>query len=234
MENITDIIDKKFGKLTVKRISTVFPKLKWICLCDCGSEIDVLESSLKSENTKSCGCSRGGVVTNYEYHEKLTQVILKRFLCYEPETGIFTWLKKPANNINIGDIAGAKERGTDKNYIAIRIFKKIYYAHRLAIFYMTGEWPDEDKCVDHINRNGDDNRWINIHVVEHSENTHNSKTQSNNISGFKGVNFCKRSEKWYASININYKHINLGRFDTFDEAVKSRQKANIKYNVYDG
>lgn len=53
-----DLTGQKFGKLTVlfpcdyKRNSSII----WHCKCDCGNECDVESYSLRSGNTKSCGC----------------------------------------------------------------------------------------------------------------------------------------------------------------------------------
>lgn len=53
-----DIIGKKFQRLTVLRESgkSKAGKIKFICVCDCGNEINVVGSGLVSGNTGSCGC----------------------------------------------------------------------------------------------------------------------------------------------------------------------------------
>jgi hypothetical protein len=53
-----DLVDRKFGKLTVLREC---PKDKnnlrrWLCLCDCGKEKTVYQNALCSKKTRSCGC----------------------------------------------------------------------------------------------------------------------------------------------------------------------------------
>ena len=49
------------------------------------------------------------------------------------------------------------------------------------------------------------------------------------VSGKTGVCFNKRANKWRAFISINKKNIHLGYYDTFEEAVRVREEAEIKY-----
>ena len=77
----------------------------------------------------------------------LTQERLKEVLHYDPETGIFMWLVAPNGRIRVGMEAGSSHDG----YIGIKVDRILYKAHRLAWFYMTGEWPAND--VDHWDRN---------------------------------------------------------------------------------
>jgi hypothetical protein len=55
---------------------------------------------------------------------------------------------------------------------------------------------------------------------EQSANTGLSKA---NTSGVKGVSFLKGRNKWRASINLAGKKVNLGTFNTLQEAVTARQ-----------
>ena len=53
-----DLTGLKFNHLTVIKIDpqrSPSNKIKWICLCDCGNTITVIGSSLKTNNTKTCG-----------------------------------------------------------------------------------------------------------------------------------------------------------------------------------
>lgn len=62
---ITDMTGQRFGMLTVLGIAGVATDLKkntmrWLCQCDCGSPPKAIDgSSLRSGNSKSCGCMRG-------------------------------------------------------------------------------------------------------------------------------------------------------------------------------
>lgn len=86
------------------------------------------------------------------------------------------------------------------------------------------------KDIDHMNHKTNDNRKSNLRACEHYQNIISSKTYSNNTSGRKGVYWDKARNKWAAWITIKKKHIFIGRFDTFDDAVKAREKAEEKYH----
>ena len=47
----------------------------------------------------------------------------------------------------------------------------------------------------------------------------NKGTQKRNTSGHKGVSWDKSKNKWYSYITVNYKLINLGRFDILEYAI---------------
>lgn len=87
----------------------------------------------------------------------------------------------------------------------------------------------KDEIVDHINHDTFDNRDENIRICTQSENMMNTIIPNTNKSGFKGVSKQKRDNKWRAYITINKKQIHLGSFDTYEEAVEARKKANEKY-----
>ena len=58
--NVINLINQKFGKLTViqRDGSDARGEAKWICECECGNKISVLGSNLRSGHTQSCGCER--------------------------------------------------------------------------------------------------------------------------------------------------------------------------------
>jgi hypothetical protein len=99
--------------------------------------------------------------------------------------------------------------------------KKIYM-HRVVMPY--------GKEIDHVNGNGIDNTKINLRACTHAENLTNSGIRTNNKSGFKGVSFCKRDERWVARITISGKYKFIGRFDTPLEAYKAYCEACVKYH----
>ena len=135
----------------------------------------------------------------------LTQERLKELLSYDPETGIFVWVKSKK-------VAGCTRFDLRKK---ITINFKQYYAHRLAWLYMTGALS---KDIDHIDRNPSNNQFANLRLATKSENQHNRVKQKNNKSGYKGVLYFARTGRWRANIFVNNTNMYLGFFNSALEA----------------
>jgi len=58
MAQLIDLTGKKFNKLTVieRAENNKSGQARWKCECDCGKEVAVTTTDLKSGHTKSCGC----------------------------------------------------------------------------------------------------------------------------------------------------------------------------------
>lgn len=158
---------------------------------------------------------------------ELTQTYLKELLDYSPDTGFFRWKVALTNSIKIGMVAGGNHR---KGYGVIVINKKAYLSHRLAWLYMTGSFPID--CLDHINRNRYDNRFINLRLATRALNTQNRAIGKNNKTGFLGVSYRKDSGKYRAEIDLNKKTIVLGSFLTPQEASNAYLKAKRQLHIF--
>lgn len=141
---------------------------------------------------------------------------LKRILSYSKSTGLFTWRVKYSKKVNQGATAGGLNTA---GYVVIGIDGVTYYAHRLAWFYVIGEWPHQ---VDHKNTKKADNRWRNLRLATHQQNILNAKLAKNNTSGRKGVSWHKGASKWSAYIILDGKKRHLGLHET-------QQAAHDKY-----
>ena len=80
--------------------------------------------------------------------------------------------------------------------------------------------------TDHINRNKLDNRRKNLISATRSQNKLNGNAHKDNKTGIKGVSWNKIAKKWVARICVNYKDINIGFYETFEEAVIAREEVN--------
>jgi hypothetical protein len=115
-------------------------------------------------------------------------------------------------------------------YVQICIKQKVYYGHRLAWFYSHNEWPEQE--IDHKDHNKSNNRFDNLRKSSHSSNGKNQTLNKRNKTGTPGVIWDRFRSKWSAYITVNYKRIGLGRFDTKEEAIEARKKAERKYRFH--
>lgn len=79
--------------------------------------------------------------------------------------------------------------------------------------------------VDHIDGNGLHNRRCNLRRATPTENRRNRKTQRNNTSGFKGVDFVRREGAWRARVAVDQLTICLGYFDNVIDAALAYDRA---------
>ena len=64
---VVDITGERYGRLTaVARVDGVRPTT-WECICDCGGTKKVRANSLRSGNTKSCGCIKNELLTKHGF-----------------------------------------------------------------------------------------------------------------------------------------------------------------------
>jgi hypothetical protein len=138
---------------------------------------------------------------------------LLRVLNYFPDTCVFTWRVKTANKSVAGKAAGSLKNG---KYQRLCINKTFYLSHRLAWFYVYGEWPNN--LIDHINGEKDDNRIANLRQANAAENARNTGLRSTNTSGVKGVGWVKRRKKFQAQLRTPEGPVNLGMFGDLRQA----------------
>lgn len=149
----------------------------------------------------------------------ITQARLKELVSYDPLTGEFRRLASYWTS-SIGKVAGGIH---SQGYVYIRVDGTQYLAHRLAVLYVTGEWPTHE--VDHINGRRADNRWENLRCVTKSKNQRNKKRYANNTSGVMGVHWVEHCQAWQARIQVCGSRRNLGLFDDPNDAIAARKRA---------
>jgi hypothetical protein len=83
--------------------------------------------------------------------------------------------------------------------------------------------------VDHRDGNGLNNQKSNLRICNRKQNQQNRPMNSNNKSGYKGVCWNKRSNKWRSGIRVDNKDIFLGSFFCLVKAAKAYDEAAKKY-----
>jgi hypothetical protein len=143
------------------------------------------------------------------------QAALRDAFDYDPDTGHL--IRKHSTK---GYNAGRRvTRLNDAGYIVTTFNGVGYRVHHLVWIWHHGEAVAE---IDHINRVKNDNRIENLRACLHIPNCGNSSPR---VYKYKGVTFCKQTQKWKAQIGMNYRNYSLGRFCTIEEAALAYNEA---------
>ena len=211
---VSDLVGQRFGKLVVTRLSkqcTKKGKPLWECKCDCGNEVLVSTGILNSGKKKSCGCLQR------KFPSKL-------------------------GKSNYKDITGKRFgrlvalRVTDKRYRSGSVIwecicdcgKKVEMPSEVLL--SKGGFQKSCGCLVH---EMNVERGKSFDLAKHFgqiENTSVSlikskKARKDSGTGHRGVSFNKRCHKYYSYIGFQKKIHHLGYFNTLEEAIAARKKA---------
>lgn len=155
----------------------------------------------------------------------LTQSDVRAVFDYDESNG---WLirKKDENGRPYNKPAGITP--ICSGYGRLRVNGKMYLAHRIIWLWYYGSWPIFE--INHIDRDRMNNRISNLEDVRRVQNQHNKGEYKNNTTGYKGVSWSKRDNKFYAQIKNNAKTFFLGYFNTPEEAHYAYKLAKIQYH----
>lgn len=217
-----DIIGDRFNRLVVVSLESVKADATfWRCRCDCGKEIVVKGTNLRSGNTNSCGCYMKDQTSKTSI--KLWQPIANKGSYLIPLT------KSKNAIIDKEDLEKIKDfkwvtRGPEGYAISrCKNSGKIVRMHRIILGVTN---PKMD--VDHINHDTLDNRKQNLRVCEHHKNCAN-KRPDRNSTGITGVSKRKGLNKYNAYITVKKKNIHLGYFYDIADAINARKNAELRY-----
>ena len=158
---------------------------------------------------------------------ELTQAKLKEHMHYDPDTGVFTWVKPTTNRVKAGDVVGTLGKG---GYVFTALFGQKQYLHRLAWLYCYGELPSAQ--VDHIDHDRANNRLANLRIATNQENARNQKRRRSNSSGVTGVSWYRATSKWQVGIYVDGRRKHVGHFEELDAAVAAYAKAKRQFGYH--
>lgn len=145
----------------------------------------------------------------------LTAQRLREVLEYDPASGAFTWRMRVSQRSKPGMRAGTHCK-TD-GYRRIQIDGAIYQEHRLAVLYVTGQWPPDE--VDHRNGVRSENRWRNLRVGDKRLNMQNKRAgHAGSATGLLGVYYHSARDRYIATIGVGKRRVWLGTFKTPEAA----------------
>ena len=242
-----DLVGQKFGRLEVVARAPDYVRkdgrkeIMWECKCSCGNPntVVVMSGNLKRKDrgTKSCGCI-GKEVSSERAKEAVKELHGKNHKINKYDL---------AGEYGIGYTSNGEEFWFDKeDYKLIKDYCWYYDVRghvsawditnqrQIRLHRLIMNVIDSNIEVDHIqhpprNEHKVDNRKSNLRIVAHADNAKNHVIQINNVSGISGVHYCERDGKWIARIGVNNERIHLGSFDSKEEAIKARERAEIKY-----
>lgn len=142
--------------------------------------------------------------------------IMKEYFSCDFEKGLVMRIKKSGTRGKIGNVIKSK---TGDGYIVLSFQGKRTLIHRFIFYCYHGTlYP----LIDHKNTIRDDNKIKNLRVATHSQNMQNMiKPSSNNTTGYLGVSWNTKNEKYHAQINANGKVRHIGCFTCPIEAHKA-------------
>lgn len=122
----------------------------------------------------------------------------------------------------------AKRKNGNVYYASTGIHKGLirttFFIHQLIM-----NFPQRGFEVDHINRNGLDNRIQNLRICTPSQNKMNMKPPVNKSSIYKGVVRRIKNKTFESCIFVNGRSIYLGRFKSEVDAAIAYNNAALKY-----
>lgn len=159
---------------------------------------------------------------------RLTQALLKTFVHYDPQTGIFTWLVDRSYLAQQGDEAGSVRKDGRR---VIMIDGTLYLATRLAWLYMTGSLPKERIRP----RNGDrtDLRWVNLAL---ESETHSTSTEAAYQRRYRRMTKDLREIGEAADVTVNYHdphdpHDIRNRDQPFYKGQRNRRRRTLNWII---
>lgn len=224
-----DLTGQRFGRLVVieQAEDYVNPQgdhcARWKCLCDCQKDTEnpnytyVVGSNLKRGVTQSCGCIHREMMKEKHSTHSMTDSRL-----------YYIWKGMKAR-------CYIKSHNRYEHYGAKGITVCDEWKNNFQAFY---DWAiqngyDENalrnECT--IERKDVNGNYCPENCIWAGATTQciNQNLRKDNKTGIKGVNWDKRRNKWQAQLQINKKKVLNEHFDSFDDAVEARRKAEKQY-----
>lgn len=217
MPRFIDLTGKRFGRLTVIKVSGLdkYKKIDWLCSCDCGKETVVSGTSIRRKLTTSCGCYQKEV-----HKAKVTTHGHSKVGAKSPEYKCWSSMKRRCDSPRLKCYRNYGGRGIVVCDRWINSFENFLSD--------MGERPSPKHSIDRIKVNGN-YEPSNCKWSTDGEQEINKRTNPRNTSGFTGVSWHKQINRWVSVIMKDKKSIFLGSFIEKEEAIAARAQAEIKY-----
>lgn len=215
-------IGNKFGRLTVQYMyggkdKSGNTRRFCHCICDCGNEKDVTTKDIVAGLIKSCGCLHRDV------GRAQVKAMAKHNCHSHPLYQTWITMIKRCNNPKCKSYINYGGRG-------ISVCKEWVKTPKEFIECCLKKGWKKGLTIDRIDNNGNYEPNNIRFTTKHIQST-NRRVFKNNTSGYTGVYWRMRSERWVAEINVNRKAKVIGYFNSKKEALDARNKYIIENNL---
>ena len=171
----------------------------------CGKEFEAMTAHIKSGNTRSCGCQKGGNTHGLSHNQFYQTWYDMKYRCYNT-------MSKDYKHYGARGITVCEEWLDVTNFVAWceETYPNIKGYSLDRIDNDKGYSPENCRWADKVTQNT------------------NQRKSSANTSGFVGVYWDISKNKWTAKVGSNNKLINIGAFKTKEEAVQARDNYIIE------
>jgi hypothetical protein len=150
----------------------------------------------------------------------ITRARLHELFHYDARTGVFT-RRQRSGPAKAGTVAGWRSGA----YWKIVVDGIQCYRHQLVWVCERGEWPTHE--IDHKDTCEFPDAITNLRAASSQQNKRNRGVNANSKLGIKGVHLCHQTGRYRARIGLNYRTVDLGRFDTAEQARQARVSAEL-------
>lgn len=154
-----------------------------------------------------------------ECYPRMIQEELMKCAYLDIEQGCFIRTKITQGASKLGPMGHVMQIG----YIIIGVKSYDIFRSHLVCLWLIGRFPKCKEQIDHINGNRQDDRPSNLRLVSHMINGRNVKKRSDNTSGYTGVIYITKLNRYLARTIVKQKTIRHGLFATAEEAFAARE-----------
>lgn len=146
---------------------------------------------------------------------------IRRLFDYDASTGRLRWKEKASRSVIVGSLAGGIHKPSGR--IRVGWNRNLYLHSRLVWAWHNGSIA-AGMQVDHIDGDVGNDRIVNLQLLSNADNNRRS-TKSRGSSGYRGVYFDKRKNKWIVRLDLDGVHINLGGYMDERDAASAYETA---------
>lgn len=206
MGKFIDLTGKRFGTRTIiSYVGIVKNRRSWNCMCDCGKEMVLSTTALRS--TWSCGCA-----TKNKIHG------LSQNKTYK----LWKAMRKRCNNKKASNYSDYGGRGIS---VCEEWSDPVVFCD-----WCISNGFTEGLQIDRVDNDGN-YEPSNCKFVTHRENSLNKRIRKTNTSGYEGINLFAKTNSFVSRIAINGNRIWLGSYSDKKQAVGARNNYILKNNI---